>query len=84
MPTFLAGDVGREGLHNAVANHPGRQEATNRPEVPAEHAAQVHRQGHHKPDITGAEQEHPRRRKNVDGPTLGQDVAKLGLGFRFA
>ena len=84
MPTFLAGDGGRKGLDDAVANHPGRQEAPDRPEVPAEHAAQVHRQGHHEPDIAGAEQEHPRRREDVDCPALGQDVAKPGLGFGLA
>ncbi|MNG22924.1 hypothetical protein D3C84_1074680 [compost metagenome] len=48
-PRFFAGDVGSEGLRDAVANHPDHKEAANLQEVPAKDITQIHRQGHHKP-----------------------------------
>src|SRR3546814_8667717 len=83
VPTFLAGDVGRQRLHDAVADHPGREETADLPEVPAENTAQINRQGHYEPDVAGTEQEHPGRRQNVDRPALGQDVTEPWFGFRF-
>ncbi len=74
-----AGQPWRYRLHQPVADHPTGHKATDQPEVPAQRAAQVHRQGDHKPHITGTEQKQPRCGEQVDGAALGQQLPEFGL-----
>jgi len=74
--------TGREGLQDAVANHPSRQEAANLPEVPAEDTAQVNQQGHHNPDFADRRNIRATERLLIAG-LLDTMSRSLGLPFAF-
>lgn len=84
MTTLLAGDVRSKRLDDAVANDPHGEEAADQPEVSAKRGAQVHRQRHDEPDVSGTEEKQPCGREDIDRPALGQHVAELGFGLGFA
>ena len=77
-----ANDRGGDGLHQPIGDGPGGDEARHLREPPAM-GVEVNRQAHHEPDIAGAEQKHPRRRHQVDGAGLGEQLperpGRLGL-----
>ena len=53
-------ELRREGLHDAVADHPDRHKAADLPEAPIQHAAQVDRQADDEPDVARREQKDAR------------------------
>ena len=74
-----ASDDGRcDRLHEAVADRPARDEAGHLHVAPAL-AVEKHRQADDKPHIARAEQEHARRRHQIDAARLGEEFAE---GFR--
>ena len=72
----------RGRLHDAVADHPDREERADLPEAPAELGAQEDGQADDEPDVARGEQEDPRRGEDVDGAVVGEHVAELRLAVR--
>ena len=73
----------RDRLHRAVADRPGRDEAGHLHVVPAE-AVEKHRQADDEPHIARAEHEDARRRHQVDGARLGEQLAEALRRLRLA